>query len=288
MIRIICDVCADIPVAVMEERNITAMPMSLTVNGVDRVYDAESFEAVEFYNGMREGDSCSTSQISTENFKEFFTPFLESGEDVIYVSLSSGLSGSYNNSVIAIEELKETFKDRKIHSIDSLAASLGEGLFTLQLAKKRDEGCAFEEIVEWGENNKSNVMLWFTVDDLKYLRKGGRVSATSAVVGTILDIKPVLQCNNEGRLVANAKVKGRKKAIKTLFDDMNKYGIDINGQEICISHGDCLEDAITLQNMIENEYPDCTFIIGNIGAVIGAHSGPGTLALFFMGQKRFL
>jgi DegV family protein with EDD domain len=288
MLRIICDVCADIPVNVAKERNITVMPMNLTVNGVDRVYNAESFDALDFYDGMRNGDACSTSQISTEAYKEFFTPYLEQGDDVIFACLSSGLSGSYNNSASAAEELKQAFPNQKIHSIDSLAASLGEGLFVLQLAKLRDEGKSFDEIVSWGEENKHNVMHWFTVDDLKYLRKGGRVSATSAIVGTILDIKPVLQCNSVGKLVPNLKVKGRKKSIKAIFESMKKYGVDINGQEICISHGDCIEDALMLQNLVSDEYPDCTFVIGHIGAVIGAHSGPGTLALFFMGEKRFL
>lgn len=288
MLRILCDVCADIPVDVANERQITVIPMTLTVNDNERLYTAESFGCKSFYDGMRQGDKCSTSQISTENYKEFFAPILKNGDDIIYICLSSGLSGSYNGSLNAIEELKAEYPERKIYSIDSLGASLGEGLLTLQVAKLRDEGKTFEEIVQWAEENKHNVMLWFTVDDLKYLQHGGRVSKTSAIVGTILDIKPVLQCNSEGKLVANAKVKGRKRAIKTLLGDMDKYGVDINGQEICISHGDCIEDAIVLKNMIAEKYPDCTFVIGHIGAVIGSHSGPGTLALFFMGQKRFL
>ncbi len=288
MLRIICDVCADIPVDVANARKIDVMPMVLTVNDNERIYTAESFDCKEFYDGMRQGDKCGTSQITTEFYKEFFTPILKNGDDIIYVCLSSGLSGSYNGSLNAVEELKAEFPERKIHSVDSLGASLGEGLLTLRIAKLRDEGKSFDEIVAWAEENKHNVMHWFTVDDLKYLHRGGRVSKTTAIVGTILDIKPVLQCNSEGKLVANAKVKGRKRAIKTLLDDMDKYGVEINGQEICISHGDCIEDAETLKKMIAEKYPECTFVIGHIGAVIGSHSGPGTLALFFTGQKRFL
>lgn len=288
MLKIICDVCADIPVEVAKERDILSLPMTLTVNDIERVYTAEGFDCKTFYDGMREGDKCSTSQIVVESYKEYFRTILKNGDDIIYVCLSSGLSGSYNGSLNAISELKEEFPERKIHSIDSLGASLGEGLLTLRLASLRDQGKTFEEIVAWGEENKHNVMLWFTVDDLKYLQRGGRVSKTSAIVGTLLDIKPVLQCNSEGKLVPHAKVKGRKRAIRALLEDMNKFGVNINGQEICISHGDCLEDALTLKNMILEKYPDCTFVIGHIGAVIGSHSGPGTLALFFMGQKRFI
>lgn len=288
MIKIICDVCADIPVRIAEERNITMMPMTLTVNGVERKYSADAFDAKEFYDGMRQGDNCSTSQINADSYIEFFKPILENGDDIIYICLSSGLSGSYNSSLRAIDELKKNFPDRKIASVDSLGASLGEGLLTLLVAKLRDEGKSFDEIVGWADENRHNVMLWFTVDDLKYLLRGGRVSKTSAIVGTLLDIKPVLQCNADGKLVSFQKVRGRKRAINSLVEQIKKYGVDINGQEICISHCDAIEDAIALQNELSKLYPDCTFVLGDIGAVIGSHSGPGTLALFFMGQKRFI
>ena len=288
MIRIICDVCADIPLNVAKERGIVMMPMMLTVNGNEKVYSAEEFDASEFYNGMRAGDVCSTSQINADSYINFFTPYLENGDDIIYVSLSSGLSGSYNSSLIAIDELKNTFPDNKIHSVDSLGASLGEGLLVLSIDKELKSGKSFEELVEYAENIKHNVMLWFTVDDLKYLLRGGRVSKTSAIVGTLLDIKPVLQCNAEGKLVAYQKVRGRKKAINTLLERLNEFGVDINGQEICISHCDAIDDAIILQKEISKLYPECTFVLGNIGAVVGSHSGPGTLALFFIGEKRFV
>lgn len=288
MIKLICDVCADIPLNVAKERNIIIMPMTLTVNGNESVYSAEEFDATEFYNGMRAGDNCSTSQINADSYINFFTPFLENGDDIIYVCLSSGLSGSYNSSLIAIDELKNKYPNNKIHSVDSLGASLGEGLLTLSIARKINEGKSFEELVEYAENIKHNVMLWFTVDDLKYLLRGGRVSKTSAIVGTLLDIKPVLQCNAEGKLVPYQKVRGRKKAINALLERMKEFGIDINNQEICISHCDAMEDAIILQQEISKIYPNCTIIIGDIGAVIGSHSGPGTLALFFIGEKRFV
>lgn len=288
MLKILCDVCADIPVDIAIQRNIICLPMVLSVNDEERIYSASDFDCKAFYDGMRAGDRCSTSQIVIEKYKEFFMPILESGDDIIYVSLSSGLSGSYGASLIAIEELKEMFPERKIYSVDSLAASLGEGLLVLKLASLRDEGKSFDDIVKWAEEYKHNVMLWFTVDDLKYLQRGGRVSKTTAIVGTIFDIKPVLQCNCEGKLVPFAKVKGRKRAIRSLVESIEKFGVDINGKEICISHGDCLEDAMILKNAILEKFPDCTFIIGHIGAVIGSHSGPGTLALFFMGEKRFI
>lgn len=288
MIKIICDVCADIPVNISKEKDITMMPMTLSVNDVEQKYCADAFDAKEFYDGMRHGNICSTSQINTESYIEFFKPFLENGDDVIYICLSSGLSGSYNNSLIAVNELKKSYPDRKIASVDSLGASLGEGLLTIKTAQLRDEGKSFEEIVKWANDNRHNVMHWFTVDDLKYLLRGGRVSKTSAFVGTLLDIKPVLQCNAEGKLVPFRKVRGRKRAIQSLIEQIKNYGIDINGQELCISHCDAMGDAIILQNELAKIYPDCTFIIGDIGAVIGSHSGPGTLALYFMGQKRFI
>ena len=287
MFRLICDVCADIPVSVAEERNIILMPMSLTVNGDERVYKAQKFDAKAFYDGMRQGDICSTSQVPAEVFKEFFRPILANGDDILFICLSSGLSGSYNNSLMAAEELKSEFPERKVITIDSLAASMGEGLLTLRVAKLRDEGKSIEECVQWAEENKHNVMHWFTVDDLQYLRRGGRVSATSAAVGTLLDIKPVLQCNEDGKLVAYAKVKGRKRAIKALLSYIEEFGVNIDGQEICISHGDCEDEALVLKDMIAEKYPSCTFVMGNIGAVVGSHAGPGTIALFFMGVKRF-
>ncbi len=288
MIKIFCDVCADIPLNIASEKNIIMMPMTLTINGNEQIYSADAFDATDFYEGMRQGNICSTSQINAETYMEFFRPYLLNGDDIIYVCLSSGLSGSYNSSLIAFEELKKEFADRKIYSVDSLGASLGEGLLTLKLAKLCSEGKQFDEIVAWAEENKHNIMYWFTVDDLQYLLRGGRVSKTSAIVGTLLDIKPVLQCNAEGKLVPFQKVRGRKKAINKLIDQLKTYGKDINGQKICISHCDAMDDAIILQNEIAKIYPDCTFIIGNIGAVVGSHSGPGTLALFFMGEKRFV
>lgn len=288
MIRLICDVCADIPVEIAKVRNIIMMPMTLSVNNSEQKYSAENFDAKEFYDGMRNGNICSTSQINADSYINFFTPYLQNGDDIIYVCLSSGLSGSYNNSLIAIDELKKEFTNCKIHSIDSLGASLGEGLLVLKIAQKIKENCSFDDIVKYAEEIKHNVMLWFTVDDLKYLLQGGRVSKTSAIVGTLLNIKPVLQCNAEGKLVPYQKVRGRKKAIKALVECMNEYGLDIDNQEICISHCDALEDAIILQNEISSIYPNCTFVIGQIGAVIGSHSGPGTLALFFIGEKRFV
>ncbi|MBR2861025.1 MAG: DegV family protein [Clostridia bacterium] len=287
MFKLICDVCADIPVFVSEERNIILMPMSLTVNGDERVYKAQEFDAKVFYDGMRQGNVCSTSQVPAEVFKEFFRPILANGDDILFICLSSGLSGSHNNSLLALDELKEEFPERKMFSVDSLGASMGEGLLTLRVAKLRDEGKSIEECAQWAEENKHNVMHWFTVDDLQYLRRGGRVSATSAMVGTLLDIKPVLQCNSEGKLVPYEKVKGRKRAVKSMFAKADEFGVDIDGQEICISHGDCEDEALLLRDMLAAKYPSCTFVMGNIGAVIGSHSGPGTIALFFMGVKRF-
>lgn len=288
MLKILCDVCGDLTIAYCKEHDITVMPMSFTLGGQEQAYTLEGFSAKNFYDAMRAGASSGTSQLNTQSFIEFFDPILAGGDDIIFVCLSSGLSGSYANSAAAVEQLKEKYPERKIASIDSLGASMGEGLLTAALAHRRDEGMSFEEIVAWAEEKKHHVIHWFTVDDLKYLYRGGRVSKTSAIVGSLLNIKPVLQCNAEGKLVPVEKVKGRKRALRALAESLDKYGENIDGQEIFISHGDAEEDALTVQNMIEEKYKNCTFVRGNIGAVIGAHSGPGTVAVFFFGKKRFI
>ena len=288
MLKILCDVCGDLTIEYCRENNITIMPMVFTLGGQEQAYTLEGFSAKNFYDAMRNGASSGTSQLNIQNFIEFFDPILAEGNDMIFVCLSSGLSGSYANSVAAVEQLKEKYPERKIATIDSLGASMGEGLLTAALAHRRDEGMEFDEIVAWAEKNKHHVIHWFTVDDLKYLYRGGRVSRTGAIVGSLLNIKPVLQCNAEGKLVPVEKVKGRKRALRALAESLDQYGENIDGQEIFISHGDCEEDALLVKDMIAEKYKNCKFVMGNIGAVIGAHSGPGTVAVFFFGKKRFI
>lgn len=288
MLKIICDVCGDLTIDYCKEHDITVMPMSFTLGGQEQAYTLEGFSAKNFYDAMRAGASSGTSQLNTQNFLDFFEPILAGGDDMIFICLSSGLSGSYSNAVTAVEQLKEKYPARKIAAIDSLGASMGEGLLTAALAHRRAEGLGFDELVAWAEEKKHHVIHWFTVDDLKYLYRGGRVSRTSAIVGSLLNIKPVLQCNSEGKLVPVEKVKGRKRALRALAESLDKYGENIDGQEIFISHGDCEEEALVVRDMIAEKYPNCRFVLGNIGAVIGAHSGPGTVAVFFFGQKRFV
>jgi len=283
---IITDICCELSKDFCEKHNIKVIGMIYTIDGTDYIQTLENADLKSFYQKMREGAMPSTSQINTAEFIEFFTPILQEGNDIIYTALSSGLSGTYTCAVNAAAQLKEQFPERKISIIDSLSVSMGEGLFVYNLAELRDAGKSHEEIVEAAEAQKLFVNHWFTVDDLHHLYRGGRVSGTAAVVGTILGIKPVLHNNDEGKLVPVEKKKGRKRALQGLFERLDTQGKNINGQKIFISHGDCLEDAEYVISLIKEKYPKCTFEIGFIGPVVGSHSGPGTVALFFMGTQR--
>ena len=216
----------------------------------------------------------------------FFTPFLEQGEDILYLAFSSGLSGTYQSACIAAEELKKRFSERTVAVVDSLAASMGLGLMAYYASCRIKEGMNLAETVSWLESNKLKVNHWFTVDDLHFLRRGGRVTGAAAFVGSLLSIKPVLHTDDEGKLIPMEKTRGRAKALRGLAEKLEQQGENINGQTIFISHGDCLEDAEHVRGLIAEKYPDCKFRMNYIGPVIGSHSGPGTVAVFFMGVKR--
>lgn len=280
------DICTDLPKAYCLEHDIRVIGMTYTINGTDYTQTLDTEDLKGFYDQVREGAMPSTSQINTEAFLAFFRPVLEQGEDIIYIAFSSALSGTCFGAVQAAEQLRGEFPDRKISVIDSLSASMGEGLLVHYAALQRDAGKSHEEIVAWVEANKLTINHWFTVDDLHHLHRGGRVSGTAAIVGSLLGIKPVLHTSDEGKLVPVEKKKGRKRALQGLVERLEAQGKDINGQMIFISHGDCLEDAQYVQSLILEKYPDCKFLINYIGAVVGSHSGPGTVALFFVGTHR--
>ena len=286
MSLLVTDMCCDLSKEFCERNHVLVMPMVYNLNGTDYVHSFAKESPVAFYTAVRNGAMPKTSQINTNEFIDFFTPLLEQGNDIIYLAFSSGLSGTYNSSRIAVEELRAKFPERKIDTVDTLAASMGEGLYVYYAVCKRDSGASHEELVEYLESIKQHINHWFTVDDLHHLRRGGRVSATTAIVGSMLSIKPVLHCDENGKLTAVSKAKGRKRSLIGLVEKLREQGIDVNGQKIFISHGDCLEDALFVRDLILKDYPQCTFEINFIGPVIGAHSGPGTVALFFYGSKR--
>ena len=202
------------------------------------------------------------------------------------LTFSSGLSTTHQSAVIAATELAEKYPDRKIRVVDTLCASLGQGLLVWHACKKRDEGMGLDELADWCEEAKKNVAMWFTVDDLMFLKRGGRVSAATALVGTMLQIKPVLHVDDEGHLINVAKARGRKAAIEALDKKVGETGLPGENDTVFISHGDCLEDAQLLEKILQEKYGVKSAFIYYVGAVIGSHSGPGTLALFFMGSKR--
>ena len=227
-----------------------------------------------------------TSAINIEQMYSVMSEEIKEGRDVLYIGFSSGLSGSYNAGVQAARLLSDEYPERKIFTVDSLCASLGQGLLVYLCAKMRMEGKSIEEVRMFAEENKLNVCHWFTVDDLFFLKRGGRVSAATAVMGTMLSIKPVMHVDNKGRLVNVEKARGRKAALDALFSKMQATAIKPETQTCFICHGDCEEDAKYLANRMKNELGVPEVIIGYTGPVIGAHSGPGTMAIFYLGTER--
>ena len=219
-------------------------------------------------------------------YTDALEPLLQAGKDVLILAFSSGLSTTYNSSRIAVEELSEKYPERKIYTVDTLCASLGQGLLVYLAVKEREKGRSIQEVRDWVEENKLHMCHQFTVDDLHFLKRGGRISATTAVVGSMLQIKPVLHVDNEGHLINIAKARGRQASLKALVDKMEKTAIDPANQVVFISHGDCLEDAQTVEKLVKERFGVKEVYINYVGPVIGAHSGPGTLALFYVGSER--
>lgn len=284
--RLITDSTADLTASYLEERNIGVVCLSYLINGVETRDELKVESHRKFYAAMRENAVPITAQVASGQFIEYFQPELEKGYDIVYVAFSSGLSGTCQGAQVAAKELKERFPERKIFVCDTLAASMGEGLIVHEAANLRDSGYSAEALYQWLEENKMNMKHWFTVKDLSYLFRGGRCSATSAFVGTLMDIKPVLDVNNEGKLIPRDRVKGRKRSIKAMMEHMREEIVNPDGQTVAISHGDCIEDAEFLASLIREEFKVKDIIINYVGSVIGAHSGPGTLALFFWGNPR--
>ena len=283
--RIITDSCCDFPQQMYGELNLTYVPLTVRFREQEINNYTESW-LQDFYNGLRDGMMATTSAANPQNWEETIRPILENGEDVLVLAFSSGLSTTYQSAVIAAGELQDAYPERKIKVVDTLCASLGQGLLVYYACKKRDEGMSLEELTAWCEENKLHLCHWFTVDDLMYLKRGGRVSAATAVVGTMLQIKPVLHVDNEGHLINVGKVRGRKASIEALAKKLGETGLPGANDTVFICHGDCLEDARHLENLVKEKHGVKNVFIYYTGAVIGAHSGPGTLALFYLGEHR--
>ena len=286
---IMTDTTADLPESYIQEHQLAILSLSYTIEGT--TYDRENpLDVREFYAKMRAGSMPTTSQVNPEQAKEAFKACLDQGNDVLYIAFSSGLSGTCGSAMVAAEEIRESgeYPDRKLIVIDSLSASLGEGLLVHKAVQLKEAGKSMEEVADWVEKNKLHLCHNFTVDDLFHLHRGGRVSKATAVLGTMINIKPVLHVDDEGHLIAIGKVRGRKKSLAALVDRMADQikGYEDQNSEVFISHGDCQEDAEYVQKLVQERFGVDKFIINHVGPTIGAHSGPGTVALFFMGNPR--
>jgi DegV family protein with EDD domain len=283
--KIITDTCCDFPMEMYKELDLAVVPLTVTYKGVNYSEYTEPW-LKEMFDGLRGGEAATTSAVNPEGWASVIEPVLAQGQDALVLVFSSGLSATYQSAVIAAQELQEKYPDRKINVVDTLAASLGQGLFVWYACKKRDEGLSLEELTAWCEDNKLKLCHWFTVDDLMYLKRGGRVSAATALLGTMLQIKPVLHVDDEGHLINVSKVRGRKASIQALAVKMGELGTPGANDTVFICHGDCMEDAQYLAQLVKEKYGVKDVFIYYVGAVIGSHSGPGTLALFFLGEHR--
>jgi DegV family protein with EDD domain len=281
---IITDSTTDLPKSYYKEKNVPVVSLSYMMDGVT-YEDMNGLSGKELFEKIREGAMPTTSQINPEQAREALEPFAKEGKDIIYIAFTSGLSGSYNSVRMAAEELSEEYPDRKIVAIDSLCASMGEGLLLYKAVELKEQGKSFEEIVDWVENNKLNICHDVTIDDLHHLHRGGRVSKTSAVVGSIIKIKPMIHVNEEGKLIVIGKERGRKKAMLSLVERMEQKQGDFKNDVVMIVHGDVEEDAEFLKKEIESRFGITNIITNCIGSVIGSHTGPGVIAIFYMGDR---
>lgn len=283
--QIITDSCCDFNSSMYETLNLTYVPLTVEFRG--QIFDDKNDDSLkEMYDGFRNGEAAKTSAVNPARWASVMEPILSQGEDVLVMAFSSGLSTTYQSAVIAAEELQERYPQREIRVIDTLSASMGQGLLTYLACQKRDAGANLEEVASWVEENKLHLCHWFTVDDLMYLKRGGRISAATAVMGAMLQIKPVLHMDNEGHLINKLKARGRKAALNALAGKLKELGDGYDNRTVFISHGDCIEDARYLENLLKEQYGVENVVTSYVGSVIGSHSGPGTVALFFLGRER--
>lgn len=289
--EIVTDSCCNLLEDMIDDFGIHVLPLTFMVDGEDEVYQSylkgERTDLKQFYTMMREGKVFKTSLPNLAESEALFRELLGSGRDVLYIAFSSGLSGTYQALSLMAAQLQEEFPERKIHVVDSLAASGGQGLLVWYAVQHARAGESIDQVRDWLEENKLHLAHWFTVDDLMFLFRGGRVSKTAAWAGTLLNIKPVLHVDDEGHLIPMEKVRGRKKSLTALLNHMEKTGTQpLADQMVFITHGDCLEEAQWLEQQIRERFGVRDIVVNCIDPVIGAHSGPGTMALFFLASSR--
>ncbi len=281
---IITDSTSDLPGDMVKEFEIEVLPMKFSIGGKS-YFDGEMSND-EFYKKISNKLVPSTSQINPKEFEEYFEKYLKLGKDIIYVCFSSGLSGTYSSACHAAKELCVRYPQNRIEIIDSLSASLGEGLIVYNISLMKRNGSSFDEVVRWAEDNKCKVCHWFIVDDLHHLQRGGRISQAAAIFGSVMGIKPVLHVKDDGKLYVSEKVRGRDRAIDVMVSKMEKFGVDIPHQKIFISHAACEKSALVLAEKVKKKFGVTDVTIGEVGPVIGSHTGCGVLALFFLSNKR--
>ena len=287
--KILTDASCNLSAEMMDELGIVYKSLNLIAeDGTEtkNYLKDESFSFKGFYDRLRNKEHMKTSLLNVDEFTTAYKEILDGGDDILAIIISSGISGTYQAAKIAADDLREQYPERKIIVIDSLCASIGHGLMVYYAAVKKNEGKSLDETADFVYKNRLNMVHNFTVDDLFFLKRGGRLSGGVAVIGTILQIKPVLHVNNEGKLISLSKVNGRKKSINALFDTVKENVVDADNQVMAICHGDCIEDAEYLANKIRSEFNPKDIIINYCDPVIAAHAGPGVLAVFYMGKER--
>ena len=283
---IFTDSSCDLSQEMIKKRGIYSASLSFRFDDSEKIYSNNEMPIKDFYDKMRAGGVAKTSAVNSEIFATEFKKLLDQGLDILYIGFSSGLSTTFNSARLAAEQLKDEYPERKIFTVDTLAASAGIALLIDLVLSKKNSGATIEEAKEYAEAMKLKICHWFTVDDLVYLKRGGRVSPTAAFFGNMLGIKPVLHVDNEGHLINVLKVRGRRSSVMMLADKYGELCDDDGDKKVYISHADCLTEAEELGKIIKERFGAETKLITNVGTVIGAHSGPGTIALFFVGKER--
>ncbi len=283
---IFADSACDISCDLLNEWGVKFCSLSLAFSDDPNEYSDHEIPAADFYNKMRGGALPKTSAANMGKFYDAFEKIVKEGNDILYVAFSSGLSATYNFAREAADEIMTEYEGSKIIVVDSLCASAGYGLLVKLLVDKKNEGATIEQLADYAENTKMHITHWFTVDDLKYLKAGGRISATTALVGGMLNIKPVMKVDENGKLISVSKVRGRRAALKAIADMYEQTAVNKKDGVVFISHGDCIDDANALAQMLKDNSGATVQLITNVGPVIGSHSGPGTLALFFLVEAR--
>ena len=285
---IMTDSSCDLPAKLADQMQLSVLPLSVYIE--DKQYinylDEREIAFSEIYAKLRTKCPAKTSAVNMNDFLAPMEEILKTGKDLLYIGFSSGLSGTYNAGAAAAQEMAEKYPDRKVLAVDSLCASLGQGLLVYHAWQRKQEGMTIEQVRDWVIDNRLHLCHMFTIDDLMFLKRGGRVSGATAVVGSMLSIKPIMHVDDEGHLIKIGTARGRKASIKALADRAGELGLDLQNQIIFISHGDCVEDANYLGDIMRERFHVKDVLVNYVGPVIGAHSGPGTIALFFLGKNR--